>query len=283
MDSKKTILVTGASGMIGSHVVQGLLDAGYIVVGLDRNTSKIECSNYTHCVVDLGDLDTITGIMKQYKVNRVIHLAALAHAQDGSEFTWNDYYHLNVECAKNVFKAACSVPVLFISTVDVYGFTDGVVDSETPTRPVSNYAKSKVMAENECKKLNSFDIYRLTPVYTDSIKRDIQKRYYLKYPKIAYQIGEGTEYEILNVKVVVKTIVDWCCSNPKREVKIIKDPIRMFTPDYIMKEKAEGRANIVLWFPKWLVNMGYLIIKGLTGENKYTYLINKAVHPLRTR
>lgn len=283
MDLKKNILVTGASGMIGSHVVQGLLDAGYTVVGLDRNNGKIESSRYTHCVVDLGDLDAITNIIEQYKVNKVIHLAALAHAQDGSEFTWNDYYHLNVECARNVFTAACSIPVLFISTVDVYGFTNGVVDSETPTRPVSNYAKSKEMAEHECKKLNYFDIYRLAPVYTDTVKRDIQKRYYLKYPSIAYQIGKGTEYEILNVSGVVKAIVDWCFSNPKGEVKIIKDPIRMFTPDYIRKEKAEGRANIVLWFPKWLVNIGYLIIKGLTGENKYTYLINKAVHPLRSR
>ena len=282
MKEKATILVTGASGMIGSHVVHGLLEAGYAVVGIDRNAGRIQAENYFHEIVDLADREAISEILQAYKVNRVVHLAALAHAQDGSEFTWDDYYHLNVECAKNVFEAAENLAVLFISTVDVFGFTKGVVSASTKVKPVSNYAKSKVMAEKECQKLTNFDIFRLSPVYTDTVKRDIQKRYYLKYPNIAYQIGGGTEYEILNVKKAVKEIIAWCEKNPCHEIRIIKDEKRMFTPDYIKAEKAAGRAKIVLWFPKWLVDLEYFVIKGLTGENKYTYLINKAVHPLRT-
>ena len=282
MKEKATILVTGASGMIGSHVVSGLLEAEYTVVGIDRNAGRIQAKNYFHEIVDLAHKEAISKILQAYKVNRVIHLAALAHAQDGSEFTWDDYYHLNVECAKNVFEAAENLAVLFISTVDVFGFTDGIVSASTQVKPVSNYARSKVLAEKECQKLTGFDIFRLSPVYTDTVKRDIQKRYYLKYPNIAYQIGKGTEYEILNVKKAVKEIVAWCGNNPCNEIKIIKDEKRMFTPDYIKAEKAAGRAKMVLWFPKWLVDLGYCVIKGITGENKYTYLINKAVHPLRS-
>lgn len=282
MEENSVILVTGASGMIGSHVVNGLLEAGYTVVGIDRNESRVKAENYFHKVVDLANKEAIIEVLQAYKVKKVVHLAALAHAQDGSEFTWEDYYHLNVECAKNVFDAAADLSVLFISTVDVFGFTDGLVDVSTPVRPVSNYAKSKVMAEKECQKLASFDIFRLSPVYTDTVKRDIQKRYYLKYPNIAYKIGDGTEYEILNIKNAVKAIVAWCGESSCNKVRIIKDEKRMFTPDYIKAEKAAGRASIVLWFPKWLVNFGYYVLKGLTGENKYTYLINKAVHPLRS-
>ena len=59
--------------------------------------------------------------------------------------------HLNYDCAKNVFDVAGDRPVLFISTVDVFGFYDGKkpVNGETPIHPVSKYARSKAMAEEE--------------------------------------------------------------------------------------------------------------------------------------
>ena len=276
------VLVTGSKGMIGSHLVKGLLDAGYEVVGLDRASDKDSGGNYLQFTVDLAEKEKIGTIVNETKPDRVIHLAALAHAADGKEFTWEDYKHLNVDCAKNVFDAAGDIPVLFISTVDVLGFTTGVVNASTPMKPVSNYGRSKMMAEQEVSKKEKFDIFRFSPVYTDTVKRDIQKRYYLKYPTIAYQIGKGTEYEILNVNGAVKAMVDWCSEEPKNTVRIIKDEKRMWTPDYIKAEKEAGSAKVVFHVPTWLVNCGYAVLKGITGENKYTYLLNKAVHPLRS-
>lgn len=140
-----------------------------------------------------------------------------------------------------------------------------------------------MMAEQEVSKKKYFDIFRFSPVYTDTVKRDIQKRYYLKYPNIAYQIGKGTEYEILNVNGAIQAMVNWCSEEPKNTVRIIKDEKRMWTPDYIRAEKAAGRAKVVVRVPKWMVNCGYAVLKGITGENKYTYLLNKAVHPIRSK
>lgn len=276
------VLVTGSNGMIGSNLVKGLLDAGYEVIGLDRNDGKIYDDKYSYHRVDLSDKSALQLIIQNSKPDRIIHLAALAHAADGKEFTWNDYKHLNVDCAKNVFEVAGEVPVLFISTVDVLGFTTGIVNAQSPMKPVSNYGRSKMLAEKECHKLKQYDIFRFSPVYTDTVKRDIQKRYYLKYPNIAYQIGKGTEYEVLNINKAVLTMVNWCKQPPKNTVRIIKDDKRMWTPDYIKSEKRAGRAKIVIRLPKSLVNIGYFILKCLSGENKYTYLINKAVHPLRS-
>lgn len=278
----QTVLVTGASGMIGSATVKGLLDKGYRVIGVDCRECATEFENYTHFVVDLADKDSLVQIVKENSIERIIHLAALAHSVDGKEYTWDKYRHLNVECAKNVFDAAGEIPVLFISTVDVYGFTKGRVDTQTKPRPVSHYAKSKVMAEEECSKLLHYNIFRFSPVYTDEIKRDIQKRYYLKYPSVAYRIGKGTEYEILNIKNAVAAMIDWCDSETNNSIRIIKDPQRMNTADYIRSEKNNGRAKLVLYFPGWTVRAGYAVLKALTGENKYTYLLNKAVYPLRT-
>jgi len=283
VENTTTILVTGAKGMIGSRLVEELLTVGYKVVGVDRR--DVDGSEaYCYCQADLADKERLVEIVNTLKVDRIIHLAALAHTAGEADLSWERYKHVNVECAKNVFEAAEDRPVLQISTVDVFGFYDGKkpVNGDTELHPVSLYGKSKAMAEEECKKLKHFSIFRFSPVYTDEIKRDIQKRYYLKYPNIAYQVGKGTEYEILNICNAVAAMVDWCKAEPKNDVRIIKDKDRMFTPDYIRAEKAEGRAKIVVRLPQWMVNCGYAVLKGILGKNEKTYLLNKAVHPLRS-
>ena len=68
----------------------------------------------------------------------------------------------------------------------------------------------KAIAENECKKLPHFTIYRLAPVYTESIKRDIQKRYYLD--KTQMEIAEELNISQAQVsrleKNALKTMYD---------------------------------------------------------------------------
>lgn len=279
-----TILVTGANGMIGSRLVKGLLNAGHTVIGVDRTGEDACEGDYRFFKVDLADKQRLQIIADDNKAERFIHLAALAHTGGESDLSWERYKHINTDCAKNVFEAAGDRPVLFISTVDVFGFYDGKkpVNGDTPIRPVTNYGKSKALAEDECKKLNNFTIFRFSPVYTETIKRDIQKRYYLKYPKIAYRVGNGTGFEILSIENAVAAMVGWCNEEPKNDIRIIKDPVLMWTPDHIKAEKAEGRANTVIWLPRWMVNLGYAVLKRLLGENEKTYLLNKAVHPLRS-
>ena len=276
------VLVTGAVGMIGKSLVSALLQKGYEVVGVDISMNEDE--RIVHKSLDLNDLDGFKKIILDYKVERIIHLAALAHTSKKTRYTWEQYYNVNVECAKNVFEAAGEIPVLFISTVDVYGFFDGKdkVNSKTPIRPISNYGKSKAMAEAECKKLQYYDIFRFAPVYTNDIKRDIQKRYYLKYPNIAYKIGKGQEYEILNVDLAVQTMVNWCNKVPENCIHIIKDPKNMWTPDYIKAEKKVGRARCVLYVPRWMVRVGYASFKFIFGENELIYLLSKAANPLKS-
>ena len=280
-----TILVTGAKGMIGSQLVKGLLDAGHVVIGVDRTGDETCGGNYYHYKVDLADRERLRVIADSNKVDRFIHLAALAHTGGETDLSWERYKHINVDCAKNVFEVAGERPVLFISTIDVYGFYDGKapVSGETELHPVSNYGKSKALAEEECKKLKHYTIFRFSPVYTDTIKRDIQKRYYFRYPSIAYQIGKGTAYEVLNVKRAVAEMVSWCTQETHNDIRIIKDEKPLWTPDYIKAEKTEGRAKTVLHFPKWMVKVGYTVLKGILGENEKTYLLNKAVHPLRSK
>jgi hypothetical protein len=91
------------------------------------------------------------------------------------------------------------------------------------------------------------------------------------------------EYEILNINVATSAMRDWCEEEIRNDIRIIKDPQPTNTADLIKSEKVEGRAKFVLKLPYWVVNCGYIVLKKLTGENKYTYLLNKAVNPLKTK
>ena len=279
-----TILVTGARGMIGSALVKELLAEGYHVVGIGRSGETAAQGNYSFIKADLGDREKLRTIVEENGVERIIHLAALAHQENQTDLTWARYKRENVDCAKNVFACAGDRPVLFISTIDVYGFYGGgmPVNSETPAAPVSDYGKSKAAAEWECQLLRRYDIFRLCPVYTPENKRDIQKRYYLRYPVLAYQVGKGTAFEVLSIDRAVRAMADWCGREPQNAIRIIKDPTLLWTPDAIKTEKEAGRAKLVLHVPGVCVDLGYRVLKAALGENKKTYLINKLVHPLRT-
>lgn len=279
-----TVLVTGASGMIGRHLVKGLLDKGYNVIGLARREAELrkEVKNYKSYSVDLSDRGALAQIFANNNITHTIHLAALAHTKDGIDLSEAAYRQANVINAQNVFEAAKNTNILFISTVDVYGFTKGVVAGETEVHPISIYGKTKAEAEEILKKQGrKFNIYRFSPVYTEEVKRDIQKRYYLKYPDWAYIIGKGSEYEVLNVNKAVQAMVDWVATEPDGMIRVIKDEHRLETAKVIEQERKEGRAKHVLHFPRWMVLAGYGVLK-ITGKNKYTYLLNKAVSPLRS-
>jgi len=279
-----TILVTGARGMIGSAVVKELLARGCEVVGVGRSGEEATEGNYRFVRADLAERERLRQIVEASGAERIIHLAALAHRDGMEELSWERYKRDNVDSAKNVFSCAGERPVLFISTIDVYGLYHGgaPVNVETPVAPVSDYGKSKALAERECQLLHRYDIFRLCPVYTPENKRDIQKRYYLKYPGLAYQVGRGTAFEVLSIERAAKAIADWCGREPTNAIRIIKDPEYLWTPDAIRAEKAAGRARLVLHVPAWCVRVGYGTMEAILGESEKTYLINKLAHPLRT-
>ena len=163
------ILVTGFAGMIGSYVVKELIAKGHTIVGLDRRELEWKHENLKQMVLDLADKKALNNVFENENVDRCIHLAALAHFAGENDLSFDRFKFVNVTCAENVFEACVlhDVPVLFISTVDAIGMVKGLITPDTELNPISNYGKSKAMAEgrlkNICKKWN---IYRFSPVYS---------------------------------------------------------------------------------------------------------------------
>jgi nucleoside-diphosphate-sugar epimerase len=279
------ILVTGSAGMIGGYVVKGLIEDWHTVIGIDRIARDNNLQGLTQIILDLSSKEAISQLFNDKKIDRVIHLAALAHTKGIADTSWEAFKKVNVDCAENLFEncAKHNVPVLFISTVDAIGMVKGVITPETELNPISNYGKSKALAERRLMEIcHEWNIYRLSPVYTEDVKRDIQKRYYLKYPNWAYLIGGGQQFEILNVRKAVSAMVDWVDKRVDNTIHIIKDDELLDSAKVIAEEKAEGRAKHVLHFPRWIVISGYYVIKLVFGNSNKTYLIFKALWPFRT-
>lgn len=279
------VLVTGSAGMIGSYVVKGLIEKGHTVIGIDRVKPKEVLNGLKPVVLDLTSKDDLLKLFDENKIDRAIHLAALAHTAGMKNLTWDTYYKINVECAENVFEACAknNVSVLFISTVDAIGMVKGLIKPDTELNPISNYGKSKALAESRLKEIcKVWNIYRFSPVYTPEIKRDIEKRYYLKYPNWAYKIGDGGQFEVLNVTGAVASMVEWVDKDVDNTIHVIKDKELLDINDLIAAEKAEGRAKHVLWFPRWMVVCGYYAVKLVLGKSNKTYLVFKALWPFRT-
>lgn len=279
------ILVTGSAGMIGGYVVKGLLEKGHTVIGVDRISKDIHLQGLTQIILDLSSKEGVMQLFDGKKIDRVIHLAALAHTKGVADTSWEAFKKVNVDCAENLFEACAkhNIPVLFISTVDAIGMVKGLITPETELNPISNYGKSKALAEGRLKEIcKVWNIYRFSPVYTPEIKRDIEKRYYLKYPNWAYKIGDGGKFEVLDINGAVAAMVDWADKKVDNTIHVIKDPELLDINDLIVAEKTEGRAKHVLQFPRWMVVCGYYAIKFVFGKSNKTYLVFKALWPFRT-
>src|SRR3989344_5041553 len=153
--NKKTVLVTGALGHIGSRLIRNL-DKDKIegVRLLDNLESQRYASlfnlpsdpNYEFIESDIREADfekVLSG------VDAVVHLAALTDAANSTGRA-QEVMSVNLEGLKRVAKACeeLQIPLLFPSTTSVYGSQESRVDETcTELKPQSPYAESKLLAE----------------------------------------------------------------------------------------------------------------------------------------
>jgi dTDP-glucose 4,6-dehydratase len=155
----KRVLVTGACGFIGSHLVERLVREGARVTAFIRYTSRGEIgllgfappevrSEIEIVAGDLRDADAVRGVCKRQEI--IFHLAALI-AIPYSYLHPREVVETNVVGTLNVLEAAraCDVPrVVHTSTSEVYGTAQHVpIDEAHPRAAQSPYAASKTGAD----------------------------------------------------------------------------------------------------------------------------------------
>ncbi|MDD3679784.1 MAG: UDP-glucose 4-epimerase GalE [Candidatus Shapirobacteria bacterium] len=161
MDKKKTILVTGGAGYIGSHAVKLLLEKSYQVVVFDnlyRGYQEVidvlgkKFSGLSFIVGDLKNLTEVNHLFKKNQIDGVLHFAALCLVNESMEKP-GQYFENNVLGTLNLLRSMEKYQVkklVFSSTCAVYGEGQYLpIDEKHPTNPTNPYGESKLMAEKE--------------------------------------------------------------------------------------------------------------------------------------
>ena len=159
---KKTVLVSGGAGFIGSHVTVELVEAGYDVVVAD-NMSNCDMTCFEGVTQILGrrlpfvrmdfcDMEAVDRLFADYDIDAVIHFAAFKAVGESVDEPIL-YYRNNLSSFLNVLEAArnhggCNV--LFSSSATVYGEPDELpVTERSPRQPATSpYGNTKQMCED---------------------------------------------------------------------------------------------------------------------------------------
>jgi len=148
------ILVTGASGLVGSHLLQQLIQAGQSVKALYRNTIP-EIANTSRVEWVKGDiLDVVALEESMDQVDQVYHCAAVVSFNPSKKGAMQ---HTNIEGTANVVNACINRGVkrlLFVSSVAALGRIreDKPINETmnwTPETSNSEYGKTKYLSEME--------------------------------------------------------------------------------------------------------------------------------------
>tara|TARA_R110002072_G_scaffold168861_7_gene322537 strand:+ start:1208 stop:2152 length:945 start_codon:yes stop_codon:yes gene_type:complete len=145
------LLVTGATGFVGRHLVPMLADEGYEVRAAVRSQPALPLDPRATCVV-IGDLSGTTSWDEALVgVKAVIHLAGKAHTiVDPATNPWPEYERVNTQATLGLAKACAErgVRLVFLSSVKAMGEGGEVpYTASTPCRPEGVYALSKRRAE----------------------------------------------------------------------------------------------------------------------------------------
>ncbi len=163
---KKTLMITGASGFIGSNFITRYKDK-YNIIPIDLIKNKPED-------IDFKNVDC------------VLHLAALVHQMKGAPR--EKYFEVNTELTRRVAVCAKASGVkhfVFYSTVKVYGYDgdlynhDIILNEDSPCNPKNDpYGESKREAEKILKELENENfkvgIIRPPMVYGKGVKGNME-------------------------------------------------------------------------------------------------------------
>ncbi len=147
---RSTVLVTGATGFIGGHLVRRLLHDGWHVRILARTPSDVPEDFDEQCDIIKGDLADTNALSRAVaNIEVIFHCAANVKTWD----TWEAYYQVNVVGVRNLLEAIVTFnPVLkrlvHVSTVDVYGYpTEPCTEDANMFGGGFGYGESKCLGE----------------------------------------------------------------------------------------------------------------------------------------
>ena len=245
------ILITGATGFIGSHLVKFFTKNNYHIIAQGSSAHSINKLKENLKTNNIG-LENIEFWQQDFldkewdypnfsDIETIIHCAALTKVREGTFENYNKYFTTNVLATKNLAKKALEEKVkhfIYLSTGQVFGIPASFpITEDTPKKPINLYGMTKLMGENITVSLGLFGlnytIIRPFSIYGENhyniISIIIDK---LSNNETVIIFGDGTQTRAF------LHISDFCSA-----VKLIINNKECFHQEYNLSGKKEYSVN----------------------------------------
>lgn len=150
------VIITGAAGFLGSHLLEKLGDR-YDIIGLSSSLTKPKGNLMPFDTEDLSP-------------EVVIHAHA-AVASGGQALDDKTLFDGNVQATRSIVDRFPKAKHLYFSTVSVYAPTDSIINESTTPNPPTDYGMSKLDGEGEVAKAHKYCIIRLSSLCGPRMKQ----------------------------------------------------------------------------------------------------------------
>lgn len=266
MTKQSTILVTGANGFMGQHLVPYLAQQGFSIIAASRGRLNFHHKNIRS--IDLPDLASPfdwRSLLDQCDV--VVHLAGIAHKFAADEL----YDRVNRQATENLAGAArtCGTKqLIFVSSISAQSGSQAngtLTESDIP-KPANSYGRSKLAAEKAVRAAGvPFTILRPVAIYGDGEKGNFAhlrriSRLPVPLPFAAIK-AQRSILSIENFNSAVRVAI--LNRDAFNEVFIVSNPEPITVSDIITRDRLKrGKRALLFPAPDSLLELSF----GLIGQ-----------------
>jgi UDP-glucose 4-epimerase len=147
----KKVIVTGACGYIGSHVVRAFKEAGHRVIAVDRVRRNHTLNNVDGYIIDDFASVAVLSLIKMDEPDIIVHCAGTSLVAP-SMTDPDEYYNNNIVKTIRMLDVIKDMPkrpaIMFSSSASVYGEPKSLpLSEEDAVNPISPYGSTKLMGE----------------------------------------------------------------------------------------------------------------------------------------